>query len=72
MSATDHRTELATRFQVWDQVTELALAALTDDPGTMASCTRKLLHIKQLDSASARYAKSISVVRTGVRVAAKS
>ena len=27
MSAADHRTELATRFQVWNQVTELALAA---------------------------------------------
>ncbi|MFI7167191.1 hypothetical protein ACIBM3_32560 [Rhodococcus erythropolis] len=27
MTATDHRTELAARFQVWDQVTEQALAA---------------------------------------------
>ncbi|MDV6278246.1 IS6 family transposase [Rhodococcus erythropolis] len=27
MTATDHRTELATRFQVWDQVTEQTLAA---------------------------------------------
>ncbi|MDV6278130.1 IS6 family transposase [Rhodococcus erythropolis] len=27
MTATDHRTERATRFQVWDQVTELTLAA---------------------------------------------
>ncbi|MGE2772662.1 DDE-type integrase/transposase/recombinase [Rhodococcus sp. 1.20] len=27
MTATDHRTEIATRFQVWDQVTEQALAA---------------------------------------------
>ena len=27
MTATAHRTELATRFQVWNQVTELALAA---------------------------------------------
>ena len=27
MSATDHRTELATRFQVWDQVTEQTVAA---------------------------------------------
>lgn len=27
MTATDHRTEMHTRFQVWDQVTEKALAA---------------------------------------------
>ncbi|MDV6277925.1 DDE-type integrase/transposase/recombinase [Rhodococcus erythropolis] len=27
MTAPDHRTELAARFQVWDQVTEQALAA---------------------------------------------
>ncbi|MDV6278415.1 hypothetical protein R3Q06_33875, partial [Rhodococcus erythropolis] len=27
MTATDHRTELATRFQVWNQVTEQTLAA---------------------------------------------
>ncbi|WP_411194424.1 hypothetical protein [Rhodococcus erythropolis] len=27
MTAADHRTELADRFQVWDQVTEQALAA---------------------------------------------
>ena len=27
MSATDHRTELAARFQVWDQVTEHTPAA---------------------------------------------
>ncbi|MDV6278132.1 hypothetical protein R3Q06_33575 [Rhodococcus erythropolis] len=27
MTATDHRTELATRFQVWDQVPDQALAA---------------------------------------------
>ncbi|WP_411194453.1 IS6 family transposase [Rhodococcus erythropolis] len=27
MTATDHRTELATRFQIWDQVTELTPAA---------------------------------------------
>ncbi|MDV6278653.1 hypothetical protein R3Q06_35320 [Rhodococcus erythropolis] len=27
MTATDRRTELATRFQVWDQVTEQAVAA---------------------------------------------
>ncbi|MDV6278863.1 hypothetical protein R3Q06_36510 [Rhodococcus erythropolis] len=27
MTATDHRTELATRFHVWEQVTEHALAA---------------------------------------------
>jgi putative transposase len=27
MTATDHRTEIAARFQVWDQVTELTAAA---------------------------------------------
>ena len=27
MAATDHRTELSARFQVWDQVTELTLTA---------------------------------------------
>ncbi|WP_308198180.1 hypothetical protein [Rhodococcus sp. ARC_M6] len=27
MNATDHRTEIRARFQVWDQVTELRLTA---------------------------------------------
>jgi len=27
MTATDHRTEIAARFQVWDQLTEQALTA---------------------------------------------